>query len=144
MKGKKEHLTGIPAILAVVLGVLCPLCFIAPLLITAGLGTTLALLVPWFKPLLIISLIITVVAFAISFRFHKNPLPLILAIVGGGLIYYGGYIRFEQNLIYLGGLLLIASVCLDFWFRKKIKGCLTCQVNANHERRQGAMCPDCG
>lgn len=128
MKGKKEHLTGMPAILAVVLGVLCPLCFIAPLLITAGLGTTLALLVPWFKPLLIISLIITVIAFAISFRVHKNPLPLILATVGGGLIYYGGYIRFEQNLIYLGGVLLISSVILDFWFRKKAKYCIVCEV----------------
>ncbi len=127
MKGKKEHLTGLPAILAVVLGVLCPLCFIAPLLITAGLGTTLALLVPWFKPLLIISLIIAVIAFAISFRPHKNPLPLILAIVGGGLMYYGGYIRFEQNLIYLGGLFLVVSVGLDWYFRKKVKDCLVCR-----------------
>lgn len=131
MKGKKEHLTGIPAILAVMLGVLCPLCFIAPLLITAGLGATLALLVFWFKPLLIISLIITVIAFAISSRLHKNLLPLILAILGGGLMYYGGYIRFEQNLIYLGGILLIISVGLDWWFRKKAKDC-------------EVMCPNCG
>jgi len=128
MKAKKEHLTGMPAILAVVLGVLCPLCFIAPLLITAGLGTTLALFVPWFKPLLIISLIITAVAFALSFRVHKNLLPLVLATVGGGLMYYGGYIRFEQNLIYLGGVLLIFSVGLDFWFRKKAKDCIVCEV----------------
>lgn len=128
MKSKKEHLTGMPAILAVVLGVLCPLCFIAPLLITAGLGSALALAVPWFKPLLIISLIITVIAFAISFRQHKNPLPLTLAILGGSLMYVGGYIRFEQNLIYLGGLLLISSVGLDFWFRKKIKDCIVCEV----------------
>lgn len=128
MKGKKEHLTGIPAILAVALGVLCPLCFIAPLLIVAGLGSTLALVVPWFKPLLIISLIIAVVAFTISLRVHKNFLPLILALVGGGLIYYGGYIRFEQNLIYLGGVLLIASVGLDWWFRKRSKDCIVCEV----------------
>lgn len=134
MKNKKEHLTGVPAILAVVLGVLCPLCFIAPLLIAAGLGSTLALLIPWFKPLLIISLIIAVVAFAISWRIHKNPLPLLLALGGGGLVYYGGYIRFEQNLIYLGGVLLIASVGLDWWFRKQIKECSICEVNPNHHR----------
>lgn len=133
MKGKKEHLTGIPAILAVVLGVLCPLCFIAPLLITAGLGATLALLVPWFKPLLIVSLIITLIAFSISFRLHKNPLPLILATVGGGLMYYGGYIRFEQSLIYLGGLMLIVSIGLDWWFRKQTKECLDCKVNYSHK-----------
>lgn len=136
MKDKKEHLTGIPAILAVVLGVLCPLCFIAPLLITAGLGTTLALLVPWFKPLLIVSLIITMIAFAISFRLHKNPLPLILTFIGGGLMYYGGYIRFEQNLIYLGGVLLIFSVGPDFWFRKQTKECAVCEVNPNHHGRR--------
>ncbi len=135
MKGKKEHLTGLPAILAVVLGVLCPLYFIAPLLITAGLGTTLALLIPWFKPLLIISLIITVIAFGIAFKIHKNPIPLLLALIGGGLIYYGGYIRFEQNLIYLGGLLLIVSVGLDWYFRNKAEDCLVCQVNPSHHRR---------
>ena len=128
MKGKKEHLTGIPAILAVVLGVLCPLCFVAPLLITAGFGSILALVVPWFKPLLTISLIIAAVAFAISFRVHKNLLPLILAFVGGCLMYYGGDIRFEQNVIYLGGILLIASVGLDWWFRKRSKDCIVCEV----------------
>ncbi len=128
MKSKKEHLTGMPAILAVILGVLCPLCFIAPLLITAGLSSVLALAVPWFKPLLIVSLVITVVAFGISFRLHKNALPLILVILGGVLMYYGGYIRFEQNVIYLGGVLLIVSVSLDFWFRKRVKDCIVCEV----------------
>lgn len=132
MKGKKEHLTGMPAILAVVLGVLCPLCFIAPLLIVAGFGSVLALVVPWFKPLLIVSLIITVIAFAISLRVHKNPLPLFLALIGGALMYYGGYIRFEQNLIYLGGLLLIFSVGLDWWFRKKNKECVECRVDLSN------------
>lgn len=132
MKNKKEHLTGIPAILAVVLGVLCPLCFIAPLLITAGFGSILALTVPWFKPLLIVSLIITVIAFVISFRIHKNPLSVVLALLGGSLMYFGGYIRFEQNLIYLGGVLLITSVGLDWWFRRQVKECLVCKVNPSH------------
>ena len=134
MKGKKEHLAGVPAIVAVILGVLCPLCFIVPLLIVAGFGSVLVLFVPWFKPLLVISLIIAAIAFALSFRVHKNPLPLILAILGGGLLYYGGYIRFEQNLIYLGGILLIASVGLDWWFRRQIKNCLTCRVNPEHHK----------
>jgi len=134
MKDKKEHLTGVPAIVAVIFGVLCPLCFIAPLLITAGLGTTLALLVPWFKPLLIIALILAVVAFVISFRVHKNLFPLVLVILGGSLMYYGGYIRFEQNLIYLGGVLLIASVSLDWWLRRQDRNCLACRVNPEHHK----------
>lgn len=138
MKGKKEHLTGMPAILAVVLGVLCPLCFIAPLLITAGLGSVLALAIPWFKPLLIVSLIITMIAFVFSLRIHKNPLPLLLALIGGGLMYYGGYIRFEQNLIYLGGLLLIVSVGLDWWIRSKSKECLECKLDLHKHSRQRA------
>lgn len=132
---KKENLTGIPAILAVVLGVLCPLCFIAPLLIVGGLGSTLVIIVPWFKPLLVISLTIAVIAFFLSFRLHKNPIPLVIALVGGSLMYYGGYIRFEQNLIYLGGTLLIASVSLDWWFRKKVKDCLVCKVNPAHHKQ---------
>lgn len=133
MKGKKEHLTGMPAILAVVLGVLCPLCFIAPLLIVAGFGSVLALVVPWFKPLLVVALIIAVIAFAISFRLHRNPLPLILALLGGGLMYYGGYIRFEQNLIYIGGFLLLTSVGYDWWARRNNKECLDCKVNYSHK-----------
>lgn len=135
MKGKKEHLTGMPAILAVVLGVLCPLCFIAPLLIVAGFGSVLALVVPWFKPLLIVALVIAVIAFAISFRLHRNPLPLILALLGGGLMYYGGYIRFEQNLIYAGGFLLLASVGIDWWVRRNNKECLDCKVNHSHNEK---------
>ncbi len=135
MKGKKEHLTGMPAILAVVLGVLCPLCFIAPLLIVAGFGSALALIVPWFKPLLIVSLFVAVIAFAISFRLHRNPLPLIFAFVGGGLMYYGGYIRFEQNLIYTGGFLLLASVGIDWWVRRNNKECLDCKVNYSHKEK---------
>jgi len=128
MKGKKEHLTGIPAILAVMLGVLCPLCFVAPLLITAGFGSILALTVPWFKPLLIVSLIITVIAFVISFRIYKNPLPVVLALSGGSLMYYGGYIKFDQNLIYSGGVFLTVSIVVDWYFRKKAKECLVCEV----------------
>lgn len=135
MKNKKEHLTGMPAILAVVIGVLCPLCFIAPLLIVAGFGSVLALVVPWFKPLLIIALVIAVIAFAISFRLHRNPLPLIHALVGGGLMYYGGYIRFEQNLIYIGGFLLLTSVGLDWWVRRNNKECLDCKVNYSHKEK---------
>lgn len=135
MKGKKEHLTGMPAILAVVLGVLCPLCFIAPLLIVAGFGSVLALVVPWFKPLLIVALVIAVIAFAISFRLHRNPLPLILALLGGGLMYYGGYIRFEQNLIYIGGFLLLTSVGYDWWARRNNKECLDCEVNYSHKEK---------
>lgn len=128
MKAKKDHLIGIPAILTIVLGILCPLCFIAPLLITAGLSSVLAFVVPWFKPLLIVSLSLAMMAFSISARVHKNLFPLILTIVGGGLMYYGGYIRFEKNLIYIGGVFLIVSVILDFWFRKKAKDCIICEV----------------
>lgn len=133
MKGGKKHITGIPAILAVVFGVLCPLCFIAPLLIAAGLGSTLALLVPWFKPLLVISLTIAVIAFFLSFRLHKNPIPFVIALVGGSLVYYGGYIRFEQNLIYLGGTLIITSVGYDWWIRRNNKECLDCNGNYSHK-----------
>jgi uncharacterized membrane protein YphA (DoxX/SURF4 family) len=128
MKYIKEHVLGIPAIAALILGVLCPLCFVAPLLIAAGLGSALGFAVPLFKPLLVLSLIITFVAFSISFSLHKNLLPLILAILGGCFIYYGGYIRFEQNVIYLGGLLLLSSVGSDWWLRKKSKKCKVCKA----------------
>jgi len=136
MKGKKEHLTGIPAILAIALGVLCPLCLIAPLLFTAGLGSVLVVIIPWLKPLLIVVILAALAGFTISFKLHKNILPLIITLFAGGLMYYGNYISYNPNITYLGGFLIITAVVLDWWFRRQVRECLVCKVNPNHHRKE--------
>lgn len=129
MKGKKEHLTSVPAILAIVLGVLCPLCFIAPLLITAGFGSVLIAVVPWLKPLLIIVIVTALIGLGISFKTHRNFLPIILTLIAGVLMYYGNYISYNPYMTYSGGLLIIVSIVSDWWLRKKGYECVDCKVD---------------
>lgn len=129
MKGKKEQLTGVPAILAIVLGVLCPLCFIAPLLFVAGFGSLLIAAVPWLKPLLVVVIITALIGFGISFKVHRNLLPIALTLIAGGLIYYGNYISYNPNMTYLGGFLIITTVILDWWLRRKSENCDNCKVD---------------
>lgn len=134
MKGNKEHLTCVPAILAIVLGVLCPLCFIAPLLYVAGFGSVLVAVVPWLKPLLVVVIIAALIGFGISFRMHRNFLPIALTLIAGGLMYYGNYVSYNPNMTYLGGFLIIAAIGSDWWFRKQTKNCLACRVNPEHHK----------
>lgn len=135
MKAKKEDLAGIPAVFAIVLGVLCPLCFIGILLFTAGLGSVLITIVPWLKPLLIIVITAALIGFIFSFKLHKNIIPLVLTLVAGSLIYYGNYVSYNPNLTYLGGFLIIGAVGLDWWLRRQVKECLDCKVDPWHHKR---------
>ncbi len=135
MRNKKDHLTGIPATLAIILGVLCPLCLIAPILLTAGFGSILALTAPWFAPALLILIGISLIGFFLSYRSHRNPLPLVLTLVAGGLMYYGRYINYNNALAYLGGILLIGAIGYDWWIRRNNKECLSCKVNYAHKEK---------
>lgn len=135
MRGKKEHLTGVPAILAIVLGVLCPLCFIAPLLFVAGFGSVLVAVIPWLKPLLVVVVITALIGLDMSFKAHRNFLPIALTLIAGGLMYYGNYISYNPNMTYLGGFLIISAVILDWWVRKNNKECLDCKVNYSHKEK---------
>ncbi len=132
---KQKHIPSATAILAIVLGVLCPLCIIAPLIITAGFGSILALVAPWFAPVLLVLVGISLIGFFLSYRTHKNPLPLMLTVIAGGLMYYGRYINYNNTLAYVGGGLLILAIGLDWWIRRNNKECEECKVNYAHQKR---------
>lgn len=134
MKGKKEHLTGVPAILAIVLGVLCPLCFIAPLLFVAGFGSVLVAVVPWLKPLLVVVIITALIGLGISFKMHRNFLPIALTLIAGGLMYYGNYISYNPSMTYLGGFLIISAVILDWWLRRKCNCYEDCKIDTRKDK----------
>ncbi|MBI2617006.1 MerC domain-containing protein [Candidatus Gottesmanbacteria bacterium] len=134
MKGNKEHLTGVPAILAIVLGVLCPLCFIAPLLFAAGFGSVLVVAVPWLKPLLVVVIIAALMGLGISFKVHRNFLPIVLTLIAGGLMYYGNYISYNPNMTYLGGFLIIVAISSDWWLRKKCNCCEDCKIDTHKNK----------
>jgi hypothetical protein len=133
MKEQKHKVTGITALLAIAVGVLCPLCAIAPLLITTGFVSILALIAPWFAPVLLVLVGISLIGFFLSYRAHKNPLPLILTFIAGSLMYYGRYINYSNTFAYIGGALLIGAIGYDWWIRKNNKECIECKVSSSHK-----------
>lgn len=133
---KQKHLPSATAILAIIIGVLCPLCILAPILLAAGLGSVLALVSPFFAPALLILIGISLIGFLLSFRTHKNPLPLILTVIAGGLMYYGRYINYNNTSAYLGGALLIGAIILDWWVRRHNMECQDCKINPDHHGRR--------
>lgn len=132
---KNDHLIGVPALFAIIVGIFCPVCTIAPLLLTVGLGSILAIIAPWFAPVLLLLIGINLIEFFLSYRTHKNPFPLILTIVAGGLMYYGRYINYNNIAAYFGGSLLIVAIGFDWWIRRN-KECLDCEVNYHHQRKR--------
>lgn len=135
MKEQKHKVTGITALLAIIIGVLCPLCALAPLLITTGFASILALVAPWFAPVLLLLVAISLVGFYLSFRTHKNPLPLILTVIAGSLMYYGRYVNYSNTFAYIGGVLLIGAIGLDWLIRRNNKECLDCKVTYTHKKK---------
>ena len=132
---KQKHISSITAILAIIIGVLCPLCIVAPILLTAGLGTVLALVAPWFAPALLVLVAISFIGLFLSYQTHKNPIPLIFTAIAGGLLYYGRYINYNNIAAYLGGVLLIGAIGLDWWARRDNKECLECKINYAHQKK---------
>lgn len=135
MKAQKHNVTGITAVLAILIGVLCPLCALAPFLITTGFVSILALIAPWLAPALLVLVGISLIGFYLSFRTHKNPLPLILTVFAGSLMYYGRYINYSNTFAYIGGGLLVAAIALDWWIRRNNQACQTCKVDESQERK---------
>lgn len=132
---KQKHIPSVTVILAIIIGVLCPLCIFAPLLLTVGLGSILVLVAPWFAPTLLVLIGISLVGFFLSYRTHKNPLPLIFIVIAGGLMYYGRYINYSNTSAYLGGALLIGAIGYDWWIRRNNTECLDCKVNYSHKEK---------
>lgn len=123
-------------LLAGVLALFCLPCLLAPLLISVGLSSILVFLGNWLAPLLLVLVGISLVGFALSFKMHKNILPLVLALLAGGILYYSRYISFNQKIGYIGAALLIAAVVADFVIRRRYKAyCEDCEVKPQKKGR---------
>lgn len=123
-------------LLAGLLALVCLPCILAPLLISVGLSSILVFLGRWLTPALLVLVGISLIGFFLSFRMHKNILPLVLAVVAGGLLYYSRYVNYNQRLGYLAAALLVAAVVADFFIRRRYKAyCEDCEVKP---KRKGA------
>jgi len=63
-----------------------------------------------------------------SFKVHRNFLPIVLTLIAGGLMYYGNYISYNPNMTYLGGFLIILAIGSDWWLRKN-NYCGDCKID---------------
>lgn len=118
------------------LALLCLPCILAPLLISVGLSSILVFLGKWLTPALLVLVGISLVGFVLSFRTHKNPLALALALAAGGILYYSRYVNYSQRLGYLAVALLVAAVVADYIIRRRYKAyCEDCEVKP---KRKGA------
>ena len=116
-------------LVAGLLALICLPCILAPVLIAVGLSSILVFLGTWLTPLLLVLVIVSLIGFALSFKAHKNPLPLILAVLAGGTLSYSSYITHNQSIGYAGAALLIAAVGVDYIIRWRYrKYCEDCAV----------------
>ena len=103
----------------------CPLCWAgsASLLAYVGLGALVGVW-PW---LVVALMLLGIVGFALDYRSHRNPVPLILLVAGGVLLYVGRYVFAGANWGYwpiwgTGAALIVVAVVLNrraFSKRKK-------------------------
>lgn len=128
ISGTKHH---IPALTAAIFGLLCLPCLLAPLLISAGLSSVLLLVGTWFVPVLLGLMGVSIVGFFLSYRRHKNPLPLVLAAASGVLVYDSRYVAYNQNLTYVAVAALLGAIGLDWWVRKRTTDCGDCTIDRN-------------
>lgn len=118
-------------LLAGLVSLLCLPCLLAPLLIGAGLSSILVFLGNWLTPIVLALVGVSLVGFVLSFKEHKNPLALALALLSGGTLYYSQYVVHNRQLGYVGSALLIAAVIADYVIRKRHKAsCEECKVRS--------------
>jgi prepilin signal peptidase PulO-like enzyme (type II secretory pathway) len=123
-------------LLAGLLALLCLPCILAPLLISVGLSSILVFLGQWLTPALLVLVGVSLIGFVLSFRTHRNVLPLVVAILAGGILYYSRYVSYNQRLSYLAAGLLVVAVIADYVIRRRYKAyCEDCEVKP---KRKGA------
>ena len=80
----------------------------------------------WLTPIVLALVGVSLVGFVLSFKEHKNPLALALALLSGGTLYYSQYVVYN-----VGSALLIAAVIAYYVIRKRHKAsCEECKVRS--------------
>jgi hypothetical protein len=67
----------------------------------------------YLQPLLIIVLLITIGASALTFRRHRNAVPLIVTALSGGTVYWFIYRDYQVPIVWVGAAAMIAAQVWD-------------------------------
>jgi uncharacterized membrane protein (UPF0136 family) len=75
----------------------------------------------YLQPLLIVFIVVTVVASALTYWQHRNPIPLIVTVVAGVTIYWFIYRDYRVTLVWIGAVAMIAA---QVWDIVAVRACL--------------------
>lgn len=124
---------------AVVAAAACPICFpklavVGALLGLGGLGAYEAQLFIVAQALIVLA----VLGHALSFRQHRRPGLLALAILGGAAVFLGLYPFRSETLAYAGLAALVVASAADIWMR------LRNRTSGTSALESVITCPHCG
>lgn len=127
---------------------LSPCCFPLFGFLLAAFGLGSAELFSHYTPYIFQGLVIvSLLGNYISYRQHRNFYPLLLAAIGGGLIFYAYMVHFNQSIVYAGMVGLLVSAGLNYyWSRKYAVTCSCCVIEEGKkvELHSTITCPHCG
>lgn len=106
----------------------CPVCW--PLFAVAGSALGLGILAPYEGIMMVYVfpsvIVISMVGACLSYRFHKNFIPLGIGILSGVFALYGFYVGWILILMYIGIFGILISSILSFFATRKQK--LICKI----------------
>lgn len=104
---------------AIGLGVVCPACIPAVGAFLGSIGLPILASASVLKPVLALFLGLAAVGFVLGYRKHRNPWPLVGAVVGAAALYAGRWVVFDTAFIYLGAATLLTSSIANMILRRR-------------------------
>ncbi|GLD45107.1 mercuric transporter MerH [Mycobacterium kiyosense] len=116
------------AALVAAFATLCCLGLTALVSLLTAIGATFLTTDATLRPLLAVSLVITIAASAFTWRRHRNPLPLLLTVIAAGVIFWSLYGAQLSSAglpggvgVWLGLALLLTAQVWDVWRLRQLK-----------------------
>lgn len=75
----------------------------------------------YLQPLLIAFLLLTVAASALTFWSHRNPIPLVITVLAGIVIYWFIYGQYRVTFVWIGAAAMVAA---QVWDVAAVRACL--------------------
>jgi hypothetical protein len=83
--------------------------------VMSALGVSMTLDGTIWVNLILVLVTLALVGFVINLRKHENALPILLALVGAGAIYYSYLVEFVRPIETAGIIILVLAAALDIW-----------------------------